>query len=256
MFQMSLFLGNTFVYFVFQGKEKIDEDTRLLVFSVLIGVAILGIVFLVCLRRAHVPETVSAIDAEDKEIEIVLTPVETLKNAVRFFFTRDMLLLSVCFLYTGLELSFFSGVYSPSIGFTLEIGSNAKQLVGMSGILIGAGAVLGGATFGILGKKTNRWGRDPIVIMGFILHMIAFFLIFLNLPNDAPFGDTHEVSFLNPPRVWIALLCSFLLGFGDSCFNTQIYSLLGGVFTSKSADAFAIFKFTQVWRVIFLYFFC
>lgn len=98
---MSLFLGNTFVYFVFQGKEKIDEDTRLLVFSVLIGVAILGIVFLVCLRRAHVPETVSAIDAEDKEIEIVLTPVETLKNAVRFFFTRDMLLLSVCFLYTG-----------------------------------------------------------------------------------------------------------------------------------------------------------
>lgn len=150
-------------------------------------------------------------------------------------------------------MSFFSGVYSPSIGFTLAIGSNAKQLVGMSGILIGVGEVLGGATFGILGKKTNRWGRDPIVIMGFVLHMVAFFLIFLNLPNDAPFGDTQETSVFDPPRVWIALLCSFLLGFGDSCYNTQIYSLLGGVFASKSADAFAIFKFTQV-RIDFVLF--
>lgn len=102
---MSLFLGNTFVYFVFQGKEKIDEETRLLVFSVLIGVAILGIIFLLCLRSAKVPETISALDNEDKEIEIVLTPVEALKNAFRFFFTKDMLLLSVCFFYTGKSIS-------------------------------------------------------------------------------------------------------------------------------------------------------
>lgn len=70
-------------------------------FSVLIGVAILGIIFLACLREAKIPETVSAIDNEDKEIEIVLSPLETLKNAFRFFFTKDMLLLSVCFFYTG-----------------------------------------------------------------------------------------------------------------------------------------------------------
>lgn len=116
----------------------------------------------------------------------------------------------------------------------------------MSGILIGLGAVSGGALFGILGTKTVRWGRDPIVVLGFVLHMLSFLLIFINLPNDAPFGDTHEESIISPPSVWIALLCSFLLGFGDSCYNTQIYSLLGGVFAKNSADAFAIFKFTQV----------
>lgn len=143
-------------------------------------------------------------------------------------------------------MSFFSGVYSSSIGFTLAIGNNSKQLVGLSGILIGLGAVIGGAVFGILGSKTNRWGRDPVVIMGFVMHVTAFFLIFLNLPNAAPFADTTDISYLNPPRAWIALLCSFLLGFGDSCFNTQIYSLLGSVFASKSAEAFSIFKFTQV----------
>lgn len=44
----------------------------------------------------------------------------------------------------------------------------------------------------------------------------------------------------------IALLCSFLLGLGDSCFNTQLYSILGCVYAEQSAPAFAIFKFIQV----------
>lgn len=147
--------------------------------------------------------------------------------------------------FPGLELSFFSGVYSPSIGFTLAIGDGAKQLVGMSGICIGIGEVTGGVLFGLLGSS-KRFGRDLIVIMGFVLHIVSFGLIFINLPNSAPFGDTHEVSFFNPPLVSVALGCSLLLGFGDACFNTQIYSMLGGVFAKNSAAAFAIFKFTQV----------
>ena len=108
------------------------------------------------------------------------------------------------------------------------------------------GEVSGGVIFGLLGSKTIKYGRDPIVIMGFVVHMIAFFLIFLNLPNLSPFGATSDIAYLNPPNAALALTCSFLLGFGDSCFNTQIYSLLGGVFAKKSAEAFSIFKFTQV----------
>lgn len=146
---------------------------------------------------------------------------------------------------TGLELSFFSGVYSPSIGFTNRIGESAKQLVGLSGVCIGLGEVFGGVLFGLLGTKTNRLGRDPIVIIGFIVHILSFFLIFLNLPNDAPFGETDNIAFIDPPIPWIALICSALLGFGDSCFNTQIYSMLGGNFAKNSVAAFAIFKFTQ-----------
>lgn len=101
LFQMSLFLGNTFVFFVFQGKEHIDESTRTLVFSVLIAVAIVGVIFLVMLRIPTLPETVSAVESNDKELEIQLGPMDAFKNAVAFFFTKDMLLLSVCFLYTG-----------------------------------------------------------------------------------------------------------------------------------------------------------
>jgi hypothetical protein len=55
-----------------------------------------------------------------------------------------------------------------------------------------------------------------------------------------------SAAYFDPPLASVALLCSFLLGLGDSCYNTQIYSLLGGVFAKKSTEAFSIFKFTQV----------
>lgn len=103
----------------------------------------------------------------------------------------------------------------------------------------------GGGIFGILGKRTIRWGRSPIVVSGFVIHVIAFFLIFLNIPNQAPIQPTDDGAFITPTAE-LAIFCSFLLGFGDSCFNTQIYSVLGGLFSDDSASAFAIYKFTQV----------
>jgi hypothetical protein len=60
-------------------------------------------------------------------------------------------------------------------------------------------------------------------------------------------------AYLDPPLASVALLCSFLLGFGDSCYNTQIYSMLGGTFAKKSTEAFSIFKFTQVSLTSFIY---
>lgn len=143
-------------------------------------------------------------------------------------------------------MSFFSGVYGASIGFTNAIGSSAKQLVGLNGVFLGVGEVLGGVAFGLLGKRSAKWGRDPIVITGFIIHIISYFLVFMNLPDVAVFGDTDEVAYFNPPIPSVAMLCSFLLGLGDACFNTQIYSMLGGVFAKNSAEAFSIFKFSQV----------
>ncbi|CAD7094176.1 unnamed protein product [Hermetia illucens] len=207
-------------------------------------VACLGLIFLASLRSIQDIRPVT-----DSEIEEAKSGIENaliaFKQAIRLFITRDMLILSVAFFYTGLELSFYSGVYGPSIGFTLAISETPKQIVGLAGICIGAGEVIGGVGFGLLGSKTNRFGRDPIVITGFIIHVIAFFLIFINLPNSAPFGDTHDIAYLNPPKPWIALLCAFMLGFGDACYNTQIYSMLGGVYAKHSIPAFALFKFVQ-----------
>ncbi|XP_034939334.1 UNC93-like protein MFSD11 [Chelonus insularis] len=257
IFQSSLFAGNLFVYFMFT-EATIDAVTRRHVFWVLTALSILGTLLLAFLRRP--PFRLSLGEAEgvssaDKELSIpepqgqkgYLAAWNAFKDALKLFTTCKMMLLSLTFIYTGLALTFFSGVYSSSIGFTEAMGEKRKSLVGLSGICIGIGEVVGGAIFGILASRTGTLGRCtgwPVVITGFFVSLFAYITILLNLPNNSPFTDTNQVGFINPLPV-LAMFGSLTLGFGDACFNTQIYSLLGVIYAKESAPAFALFKFTQ-----------
>uniref|UniRef100_A0A671SHH1 UNC93-like protein MFSD11 n=1 Tax=Sinocyclocheilus anshuiensis TaxID=1608454 RepID=A0A671SHH1_9TELE len=146
----------------------------------------------------------------------------------------------------NMMLSFYSGVYGTCIGATTHFGDAAKGLIGISGIVVGIGEIVGGGLFGLV-LKNNRFRRTSVVFLGMVVHFVAFYLIFLNIPDDAPVvfqtSSQHKPYLL--PSVSIALLCSFLLGLGDSCFNTQLYSILGRAFAEQSTPAFAIFKFIQ-----------
>lgn len=86
--------------------------------------------------------------------------------------------------------------------------------------MVGAGEVAGGATFGIFGHTVKK-GRDPIVLLGFICHTLAFYLIFLNLPNDSPLpAILHPSDFTYiDSSTWIVMLCAFLLGKSLSFLN-------------------------------------
>lgn len=64
-------------------------------------------------------------------------------------------------------------------------------------MLIGVGEIIGGLSFGILGGKTNRLGRDPIVILGYFTHMIAFFLVFINFPRNASLQQSSEAAYIS-----------------------------------------------------------
>lgn len=157
----------------------------------------------------------------------------------------------------GIILSFYSGVYGAAIGYTSDFGVDSKKFIGISGILIGVGEIIGGALFGIFGKYTvNRQvsagsplsrcrGRTPVVALGYTIHMISFFLIFINLPADATHHATTDAPYIGTASLALALACSFLLGFGDACYNTQIMTLLGTVYADNSAPAYAVFKFVQ-----------
>ncbi len=52
--------------------------------------------------------------------------MEAARRSLRLLKTRKMFLLMWTFFYTGLELTFFSGVYGPCVGFTEAMGKNAK----------------------------------------------------------------------------------------------------------------------------------
>lgn len=44
---------------------------------------------------------------------------------------------------TGLQQSLWSGIYSPSVGFTLAFGDSVKELVAFSGMSMSVGSILG-----------------------------------------------------------------------------------------------------------------
>uniref|UniRef100_H2YJY8 UNC93-like protein MFSD11 n=1 Tax=Ciona savignyi TaxID=51511 RepID=H2YJY8_CIOSA len=265
MLQCSLLIGNIYVFFAWQGVDTIHDKQRIPLYIGLTSVCALGTALLLILRSHPIqklevgdPEEDQPSEEEEEtsdEAAMLNDSLDvthrlfnrTLTSTVeswKLFLTRDMMILSITFFYTGLELTFFSGVYSTCVGATERFGEDSDKLVGLTGIMIGVGEILGGALFGIFGKKTIRYGRDPIVLMGGAIHMVTFLLIFLNIPDLAPLNKTPDSAYITP-NTYLAVACGFLLGFADACFNTQCYSIIGTSYPDNSAPAFALFKFEQ-----------
>uniref|UniRef100_A0A914XGC5 UNC93-like protein MFSD11 n=1 Tax=Plectus sambesii TaxID=2011161 RepID=A0A914XGC5_9BILA len=117
-----------------------------------------------------------------------------------------------------------------------------KVILAYNALCFGFGQIVGGSAFGIFGKKFDKYGRTPIIIFAAIAHLACFALIFVNLPTQAPIEKTNDTSLIEPSLA-LALVCSFLLGLADSCWNTQIYSILATIYSDRSTQGFAIYKF-------------
>lgn len=259
MSKISICIGNVFVILVLRDKTELNESTRMLVFTVLAVVCGFGTLILMVLRPS--------VDAEGIENEVnfrkpnSMIPKKELKDSMRLLMTKDMLLLSTLFLFTGLHVSFYSGVYSSCIAFTKSMSTNTKQLLGYTGILVGVGEVTGGLLCSILGKKSSRsdskfsgLSRSTVIIISFLINIVAYGLIFVNLPNDSPFGDSYSKSFIKPNQ-YLAVFCGFLLGLGDSGFTTQIYNIIGVKYSDNSASATSLFMFMQAMSAAISFFY-
>ena len=97
----------------------------------------------------------------------------------------------------------------------------------MNGIIIAVAEVAGGVMFGLLGAvTTRRGGRSPVVVLGWLLSLATYGLLFSLLPTEASRdAETDNTSLLQPDPI-LALTGSFALGFSDSCFNTQVHKYL------------------------------
>jgi len=235
--QSSNFAGGVFTFFMFRGQEYISSHTRTVVGIVLLTVTCAGTLLMLTFKQKSAAREGDTPDTNT-------SPSKALKDSFKLFLTRDFFLLSLTFFYTGLQLNIWAGVLPTSVGFSGVFGENRKSLASICAIFIAVGEVLGGVIFGFLGHITAKRGRDPIINLGFILSMASFLLMFLQIPFGATIDETKEEAFIIPSK-YLIIFTSFLMGFSDSCFNTQITSLLGGPFKEQSASAFAIYKFMQ-----------
>lgn len=278
MLQSSLVVGSIylFTYFYLENGDEHELDCfphlqNNILFTILTCVAICGVVVLMFVtpkQRLSAGSSEGSLNTNtsgsekdplmhSRQTSIVLGRESSMQhhpifqaiiNAFKMLATKDMILLCITFVYTGYELNFWSGVYGTIVGHTLAF---PKYYVGLALLFIGLGEIAGGGLFGILGSYTNRWGRDYIVLIGFIFHMIVYLCVFFYFPEKSISGDIAKEDshgalgvMANP---YVVMISAFLLGFGDACYNTQIYSLIGVMYPSddKSAPAMALYKFFQ-----------
>ena len=271
LLQSSLFIGNIFVYIYLYASSdgaafsSLTKTQNLIIFSVLTVFCALGTLSVLALTKPTDTNRYTIIvndvtksplkehPSKDSSYMSVLKEMfEAFVRALKLLFTKQILFFSLLFVYTGLELNFFSGVYGTCIG-NVKLNTFGVKYVGLNGAFIGIGEVLGGISFMIIGHYFKGQARVFIVFFGYIVHMVTFFTIFLNLPNRSPSTDTTIPSselvsgaLGFDSIIYLALLGSFLLGFGDSCFNTQIYAFITAVYTGdRSAPAMALYKFFQ-----------
>ncbi|XP_046675879.1 UNC93-like protein MFSD11 [Homalodisca vitripennis] len=238
--------GNLFVYYKFHGKQYIDRTTRETVLYFLVAINILAVASFLVL-----PSSTSDHKTEG------YSPSKTVKKCWSILTSRNMFWLFFTFSYTGLQQAFTDGIYSPSIGFTLAFGNSAKELVALSGIVLSIGGILGAIAPVVLSKWIRRHGyaRRSIVLIGCTGQLLAYLITFINLPDTAVFGNTDQLSLITPSAT-LALTGSLLLSFGDSCLNTQIYSIIADLYRENSAEAIAYYKFVKAVLVATSFYWC
>ncbi|CAJ0579096.1 unnamed protein product, partial [Mesorhabditis spiculigera] len=229
-----------FLFAVFHSEKTTDNIADSTVRLLYIVFTILNIVGLVIIGLLRTP-TLRVEDVDKPKVGYATL----MGSTFRLMFTNKMLLLALAFAYTGIEQSFWTGVYPTCISYTLKLGDNTNSMLALTAICEGLGHIVAGGAFGILGARTKSLRRDSIVLLGTVVHLICFAGVYINIPKDAPIKQTNDTGGLIDPQLWIALVCGFLLAFGDACWNTQIYSLLVDVYSEKSSEAFALFKFYQ-----------
>ena len=157
-----------------------------------------------------------------------------------------MALMYLSFAYTGLIITFLTGVLPTCIGSSKSLGSDSDRYIGLNGIFTGVGNTIGGLFFGIVPKLSKKFKSYKVVIFGSVLHVISIFLIFGNFNNHANLATVDGGGLIwEATKFGLVILSSLLFGLGEACLNTQLYAYLGNYYKTDSASAFALMKSLQ-----------
>lgn len=146
------------------------------------------------------------------------TTLGLLKLMWSLFTSSSLLLLFPAFCFQGLEFSFWNGEF-PLLLPTASLGPVM--------LFAGVGEALGGLTMGTL---SDRIGRSATWLLGCVVYTVG--LTGLYIVRQQVGGGGVQVGGVS---VWcyVSALC---FGLADAAINTQIYSILGNKYSSKSTS--------------------
>lgn len=170
---------------------------RFTLLTVLSVTGLIGTVFLLFLRETKSSSTTIA----------KTSSLTALKRCFNLLKTKKMFFLAVASFYTGIEQSFFGGIYPTSVAFTKDFGIDSVKLIGLYGMFCGFGAIIGSLVFGLFCRLFDFFQKNRFLIyfIGFSGQVIASVLIFLNHPNRSPIEETEGYGIIKPQLVFIQI---------------------------------------------------
>nr|XP_018917050.1 PREDICTED: UNC93-like protein MFSD11 isoform X1 [Bemisia tabaci]XP_018917051.1 PREDICTED: UNC93-like protein MFSD11 isoform X1 [Bemisia tabaci] len=257
LYHISPVLGNVSAFCTLAGKSSVDAGTRVMILDVMNVILALSVVMFCFLpasspRRKNPDQAAAVTDpaSEPKPEDCA----EALRQAWLVFTDTHMLALMILFVYSGLQIAYSETIYNSSVGFTLSLSQNVKELVPLTGIFNGIGILLGVCIQTLQQAKAFNWTNSVYLTIGIQFQLICYVLTGLNLPNESAFGDTQKTGVLFN-SVPLALLSSVLLGIGNMSIQTYVSSLIATLFWERSSQVSAIFNFSEfVWSAVcFIY---
>ncbi|XP_055332883.1 UNC93-like protein MFSD11 isoform X2 [Paramacrobiotus metropolitanus] len=248
LYQSSLVLSNLFYFFMLNGDEVISPAKRIQIFSILTAAATIGVIVLTLLVHPwleKIPRPPAEVSVDKQEAVQAQpshrTPGEAFYAMLQAMRRKDIMILIPVFFYLGIEGSFWS-IYATALGYTERFGSLQQALVGLTSVFAGAGEIIAGTLVGLLGKWMHYNGKDGILVIGMLVHIVMAYMTFLNTPMIASTTVTSDKAFVGP-NAYIAMLISFMLGLGDGIFNGQIIGYLGSAYRHDCVSVFAVCNF-------------
>uniref|UniRef100_A0A914YQ69 UNC93-like protein MFSD11 n=1 Tax=Panagrolaimus superbus TaxID=310955 RepID=A0A914YQ69_9BILA len=117
------------------ADDDISKSKVRILYTVFTAVTLAGAVILALLR---IPKEDRLISDESEETPKP-TQKELLVSTFKLLATKRMMFLSIAFMYTGIELSFWSSIYPTCISYTKDLGTNTKKFIAFNAIAQGMG---------------------------------------------------------------------------------------------------------------------
>lgn len=232
LLQCRLLIGNAVAYNTLAESgttEAVNASDAHRFYFLLLLLGIAGVSVLFCLRRRE-GQQVGESNINPEGAHQTSSILHGVNSMYALFRTKQVQSLAVCFVYTGLVLTFWSGKYfelmaghmdswmwSPS-----ELNPFNAQIVAVGGVCVGIGEIIGGLGSGFI---ADRFGRVCVYAGASVCHFAAFVFCLFAFSNR--FADVSDVV-----HIRCAYAVGALLGLGDASLNTAMYSLLGDMSTT------------------------
>ncbi|CAJ0564281.1 unnamed protein product, partial [Mesorhabditis spiculigera] len=164
LYMSCMVLGGIYLLVVFGQKpdKNISMSTTRILYGTFAAVALVGVVVLGLLQQKSTGKKAAAVS---HRMELMKT--------VRMLGTVDQWLIAIPSAFTGIENSFFSGVYSTALSLQKQLTINTNQLMAYNSIATGVGQLSGGLLFALLGKWSSRVGSSNGIGRGIAVHFAA-----------------------------------------------------------------------------------